>query len=154
MNRIKKLRVNKGWNQKALAKRLGLTNQQVCLYETDRLTPSLARFLSMAKLFKCPCYWLITGERDVAEFKTRPAMQKLHKRLVTIRTEIGADRNDVADAIGTTRNQIYRHETGRQVPHLKQLLKLAQYFECNFYWLATGRKEAEQSRSALAKNCM
>ena len=53
-NRIKDLRMARGWSQGELASRLGVTRQTINAVETNRYDPSLPLALRAAKLFGVP----------------------------------------------------------------------------------------------------
>ena len=53
-NRIKDLRMARGWSQGELASRLGVTRQTINAVETNRYDPSLPLALRAAKLLGVP----------------------------------------------------------------------------------------------------
>lgn len=53
-NSVKQHRVERGWSQGELAKRLGVSRQTINAVETDKYDPSLPLALRMAKVFGIP----------------------------------------------------------------------------------------------------
>ena len=60
--RIALLRVEKGWSQAELAKRLGVSASSVGMYEQGRREPSLALLLCLAQVFGVTTDYLLTGK--------------------------------------------------------------------------------------------
>jgi putative transcriptional regulator len=60
-NRVRELRLDRGWTQQALADALGVSRQSINSIECDRYVPSLPLALAFARLFGCPMdriFWL------------------------------------------------------------------------------------------------
>ena len=53
-NRLKLLRVEKGWTQEQLGQQLGVSRQAVIAIESDKHDPSLDLAYRIAALFGCP----------------------------------------------------------------------------------------------------
>ena len=54
LNRVKKLRSERGWTQEQLAQAVGVSRQSINSIERDRYIPSLTLALTFAQVFKCP----------------------------------------------------------------------------------------------------
>lgn len=67
--KIKKLRIDKGYTQKDLADQLNVTFQTVSKWEGDINEPDLATIRQMAKLFSCSIEYLISEEEQEKEEK-------------------------------------------------------------------------------------
>src|SRR5215213_2696436 len=52
-NRVKALRLGRGWSQEELARRAGISRTAVSAVEGNRLVPSVAAALSLAAAFGC-----------------------------------------------------------------------------------------------------
>ena len=52
-NRIRQLRVERGWTQEDLAESVGVSRQSINSIECDRYVPSLPLALRMAQVFGC-----------------------------------------------------------------------------------------------------
>jgi transcriptional regulator with XRE-family HTH domain len=61
---------------------------------------------------------------------------KLGELARKLRERHGLTQANVADAVGLTRWQITNIETGRSLPSLPTLIKLASFYECNLDYLA------------------
>ena len=52
-NRVKELRLNRGWTQQQLADAVGVSRQSVNSIECNRYVPSLPLALAFARVFGC-----------------------------------------------------------------------------------------------------
>jgi len=52
-NRVKELRVERGWTQEELADAVGVSRQSINSIERNRYVPSLPLALTFARVFKC-----------------------------------------------------------------------------------------------------
>jgi putative transcriptional regulator len=52
-NRVKELRMTRGWTQQQLAEAVGVSRQSINSIERDRYIPSLVLALSFARVFGC-----------------------------------------------------------------------------------------------------
>lgn len=53
-NRVKELRIERGWTQQELADRLGVSRQSINSIERQRYEPSLTLALKFAQVFRRP----------------------------------------------------------------------------------------------------
>ena len=53
-NRVKELRIERGWTQAELADAVGVSRQSINSIERERYVPSLVLALTFARVFKCP----------------------------------------------------------------------------------------------------
>ena len=60
--RIALLRIDKGWSQAELAKRIGVSPSAVGMYEQGRREPSLALLICLARELCVTTDYLLTGE--------------------------------------------------------------------------------------------
>jgi len=63
VNRIKDLRLEKGWTQQDLADAVGVSRQSINSIERNRYVPSLALALAFARVFRQPLEDIFTVER-------------------------------------------------------------------------------------------
>jgi putative transcriptional regulator len=61
-NRVKELRLERGWTQQELADAVGVSRQSINSIERDRYVPSLALALLFARVFDCPTDGIFTLE--------------------------------------------------------------------------------------------
>jgi len=54
INRVKELRIEKGWTQEQLAQAAGVSRQSINSIERNRYVPSLELALTFARIFTCP----------------------------------------------------------------------------------------------------
>jgi len=60
-NRVRDLRIDRGWTQQQLADAVGVSRQSINSIERDRYVPSLPLALTFARVFACPTdrlFWL------------------------------------------------------------------------------------------------
>ena len=61
-NRVKELRVERGWTQQQLAQAVGVSRQSVNSIECNRYVPSLPLALAFSRVFGCPTDEIFTLE--------------------------------------------------------------------------------------------
>jgi putative transcriptional regulator len=62
-NRVKDLRLARGWTQEELAAALGVSRQSINSIENNRYVPSLPLALAAARVFKCSTDDIFTLEK-------------------------------------------------------------------------------------------
>ena len=62
-NRVKELRVERGWTQQQLADAVGVSRQSINSIERDRYVPSLVLALLFARVFACSTDEIFTLEK-------------------------------------------------------------------------------------------
>lgn len=63
-NRVKELRVARGWTQENLATAVGVSRQSINSIERERYIPSLPLALTFARVFGCPTDKIFTLEKE------------------------------------------------------------------------------------------
>ena len=63
-NRVKQLRLDRGWTQQQLAEAVGVSRQSVNSIECNRYVPSLPLALAFARVFACATDDIFTLERQ------------------------------------------------------------------------------------------
>jgi len=63
-NRVKELRVARGWTQEQLADAVGVSRQSINSIERDRYVPSLPLALTFARVFACSTDEIFTLNGD------------------------------------------------------------------------------------------
>ena len=61
-NRVKELRIGRGWTQQQLAEQVGVSRQSINSIERDRYVPSLELALTFARVFACATDEIFTLE--------------------------------------------------------------------------------------------
>lgn len=68
-NRVKQLRLARGWTQEQLANAVGVSRQSINSIERDRYVPSLPLALTFARVFSCSTDEIFTLSGDLREDK-------------------------------------------------------------------------------------
>jgi putative transcriptional regulator len=63
-NRLKDLRIERGWTQERLAESVGVSRQSINSIERNRYVPSLPLAMSFARVFGCSVHDIFTLEDD------------------------------------------------------------------------------------------
>ena len=63
-NRVKELRIERGWTQAELAEAVGVSRQSINSIERERYVPSLPLALTFAKVFECSTDEIFTLEEE------------------------------------------------------------------------------------------
>jgi putative transcriptional regulator len=69
LNRVKELRIARGWTQEELADAVGVSRQSINSIERDRYVPSLPLALSFARVFDCSTDEIFTLDGEMGEDK-------------------------------------------------------------------------------------
>jgi putative transcriptional regulator len=69
LNRIKELRIARGWTQEQLAEAVGVSRQSINSIERERYVPSLRLALTFARVFGCSTEEIFTLNGDIREDK-------------------------------------------------------------------------------------
>lgn len=62
--RLRQLRMARGWSQEALAEQLGLSRQAVQKWETGNARPDMDNLVTLSRLFQVSLDWLVTGQEQ------------------------------------------------------------------------------------------
>lgn len=63
-NRLREVRVERGWTQQELADKVGVSRQSINSIECERYVPSLPLALMFAKVFRCTTEDIFTLEKN------------------------------------------------------------------------------------------
>ena len=63
-NRVKELRIKRGWTQQQLADSVGVSRQSINSIERNRYVPSLLLALTFARVFRCSTDDIFTVEKE------------------------------------------------------------------------------------------
>jgi len=66
-NRVKELRIARGWTQEQLADAVGVSRQSINSIERERYVPSLPLALTFARVFACPTDEIFTLNGETRE---------------------------------------------------------------------------------------
>lgn len=69
LNRVKQLRIARGWTQEQLADAVGVSRQSINSIERDRYVPSLPLALTFARVFGCSTDEIFTLDGEMGEHK-------------------------------------------------------------------------------------
>ena len=69
LNRVKELRIARGWTQEQLADAVGVSRQSINSIERDRYVPSLPLALTFARVFDCSTDEIFTLNGEMREDK-------------------------------------------------------------------------------------
>lgn len=113
-NRIKELRQENNLTLRQLGKKLDMKNSTLSQYETGKRDPNDKIWQKLADFFHVPISYL-RGESNP-------------NRIKKMRQVKGVSQQNVAKALGLTRQAIALYETGQREPKLETWQKLANYF--------------------------
>ena len=70
INRVKDLRLRRGWTQQQLADASGVSRQSINSIECNRYVPSLPLALVFARIFECATEEIFTLEKQSGDFES------------------------------------------------------------------------------------
>ena len=122
-NRIKELRQNKGLSQSELAQKVGISNQAISHYETEKRHPKIEAWQKLADFFEVPIPYL-----QGFEMQTPNRLKELRiKRKLTL--------DDIETKTGIKRGTYSNYENGNTEPKLEVWQELARFFNVSVPYL-------------------
>lgn len=76
--RIKEQRENKGWSQKELAEKLGITQDSISLWEKNRRIPNTPYIIELCKVFNISTDYLLGYENDFGIKNNQEPIQQIY----------------------------------------------------------------------------
>lgn len=64
---------------------------------------------------------------------------KLNKRIKKLRTDKGWTQTELGDKLGIMKQQVYKYESGENIPPTLKVIKMAKIFKVTIDWLLTGK---------------
>lgn len=65
--KIKHCRLNKGWSQRTLATKIGVTHNRISYYENGQINPSYKTIVKILRVLDLPPDQLLEGRENVTE---------------------------------------------------------------------------------------
>lgn len=143
--RIKELRLEAGYTQKELAKKLDMTGAGYSKYGTGSETtfPRTERLQRLAEVFNVSVSYLL-GETDERPIVKENKSVTLQERLKHLRTQAGYSQVELAKILNLSSRQTYNnYETGANKPSKESLDKLAEVLGVSVEYLLCETDEPE-----------
>lgn len=113
--RIKTLRINHGFTQKELAEKLYKSESTVRMWELGKSEPDLETTRNLATLFRVSTDYLLgnaPATEEIVDSVREDFMNTIGCRMRSKRNELNMTLEEVAKAVGITRQTIQRYESG------------------------------------------
>lgn len=154
--KLRKLRLDKGCKQEDVANSLGLSKQVISTYERGLRSPSYDTLIKIADLFDVSTDYLLRADNkvDVSIMQNIiNSARKIGERIGKLRKNTGLTMDEVATALGTIRQTIYKYEHGivSNIP-AENIVKLAQLFNVSSDYIL-GLSEKPTHEEARLKSC-
>ena len=124
--RLKELRTKEAISQKALADKIGFSQQSIAKWEMDTATPSPDIISKLADIFDVSTDYLL-GRTDMPRMRL--------DRLYELRREKGYTKDDIRGRFGFTIEEYNYYENGIKKPPFDFLEKLAELYEVSIDYL-------------------
>lgn len=122
-NRIKELRKSHGLSQNELAEKIGISNQAISHYETEKRHPKIETWQKFADFFDVSVPYL-QGFDEHRPSRLKELRKKKHLTL-----------EELGNAVGMLNSTLSQYENGKRNPKLEVWQKLADYFEVSVPYL-------------------
>jgi len=132
--RMKDLREDRDLSQEDIAKVLQTTQEQVSKYETGRQMMGIDKYVKLAKYYNVSLDYL-TGLIDTPKKLYWGEIMDIFQRMKDLREDHDLTQADVAKILQTTREQVSKYETGRQMMGADKYIKLAKYYNVSLDYL-------------------
>lgn len=119
INRLKELRVEKGFTQKEIAIKLSLTQQTYSDYETGRTDPDIETLISMGDILEVSIDYLLGREDDFGNVHvqgTAPQLTAAERQLLEDFRSLSPDLQDMLTATIET----WKKKSSNAVPKAKR----------------------------------
>ena len=140
--RIKQLRKQLGLSQSQFALRINKTPGFISLVENGRSSISEATVHDISEAFGVNETWLEEGKGDIfidGAHNVSIEKEEIGSRILMLRTELGLTRDEFAQEVSCSRNQIYNVEKRKSIPSEKLVKKIAEAFSASYEWLLNGK---------------
>ena len=88
MFRIKQLREERGWSQRALALRIGANPKTVNFWENNQCEPTAGFIIALSNVFECSADYLLGREDDFGAVTVQRAIDFEEQKLLSIYAEL------------------------------------------------------------------
>ena len=127
---LKELIFDCNYDQKTLAISLGISASRITDYLKNEKLPTVENAIKMADFFHCSLDYLL-GRTDDFEKKEYFSCPPFPQRLNELKIHFGCTDNSIYTAAKISRSVFYEWKRGRHLPSVKNLIKLAEYFDCS-----------------------
>lgn len=132
---LAELMAEDGYIQTSLARAMGIPGSNLSLYLADKAMPNFKDFVALIEFFHCSADFLIgRTEYPKREASYKP-VQAFGTRLRSILKERSETQYAFVKSTGTSWSILHGWLTGKTLPSLENLLKLAKHFECSVDFL-------------------
>jgi Predicted transcriptional regulators len=145
--RLKDLRIEAGYTQEELAKKIGITGSAYSSYGTgtDITLPRIHRLQKLAETFNVSVSYLL-GETDERPCNPKTEPNTFPNRLKLLRTKARYTQEELAKRINLASAQTYNnYERGVRTPPTETIEKLAEFFNVSVEYLVNGTNEKSSS---------
>lgn len=134
--RIRHLRIEKGYTMQDLANRIGISYQTIQKYEKGISKPQLAKLMELAAVFDVSVSYLL-GETDIRTTSKLNGTLDFSKRIKVLRLEAGYTQKELAKIIGMSQGNYAKYGTkiAHMVPRIDHLQKIAEVFNVSVSYL-------------------
>jgi transcriptional regulator with XRE-family HTH domain len=122
--RIKAIRLGRGYSQRLVAERVGVTFQQIHKYEAGQQHLTVERLLAIAEALGVSPTYLLEGATDSAWPTPQNRLREFRERRAMTQVAL-------AEAVNTTRQNIRLYETGISDMTVDWLIRLGRALHCH-----------------------
>ncbi len=98
MLRIKQLREEKGWSQRALAAKINANPKTVNFWERGVSEPSAGFVVALADIFECTADYVLGREDDLGEVNVQRELSQSEREFLSVYSSLGrAERRELLD---------------------------------------------------------
>ena len=132
--RMKDLREDRDLSQEDIAKVLQTTQEQISKYETGRQMMGIDKYMKLAKYYNISLDYL-TGLINTPKKLYWNENMDIFQRMKDLREDHDLSQEDIAKVLQTTREQVSKYETGKQMMGADKYIKLAKYYNVSLDYL-------------------
>jgi transcriptional regulator with XRE-family HTH domain len=139
LNNLKEARINRGFNQKFLAKKIGTSQSSIAKWESGKGIPNYSQFLDLCKLFNVNPYQFAgkskPSKNQILISPRTNFREVFPKRLKQVVKESGLMHKEIAEELNVARNTVTTWINGGAYPNRIMINKIADIFNTSSSWL-------------------
>lgn len=120
-----------GFSQSSLAKEMKTPRAKISLYMSGKSVPDFKYLVSLIEFFNCSADFLIGLAEEPKRETVYKAVQPFNQHLRKIFSQTGKSQYSLIKNTGISWNTLHGWLTGKSLPSIENLKKLAKFFNCS-----------------------
>ena len=132
--KIVNLRKENNITQEELANKLNVSRQSISKWESGLSLPEISNLLLISEIFNCTIDSLLLEETTSLEIPNE-SFATFGERLIYLRKKNHMSQELLSDALGVSRQSIFKYERNLIYPDLDKIIKISNLYNCSIDYL-------------------